>query len=118
MGKNAINSRLKNENSQTKRPYPNQGSQLFFNQKQITPSSETKEAPIQEIKKPVQEINLQTTTDILLAAILQELKTQNMLKLMELKTQQEHEQEELQAVEKIQEQEKTKFEEIRQAMYI
>ncbi|MCL9685354.1 hypothetical protein [Legionella maioricensis] len=116
MGKNA---RQKNGNNKVKQPYSNQESQLFFNQRQITPPSETQEVQrTQEIQQPVQAISLHTTTDFLLAAILEELRTQNLIELMKLKTQQEHEQEELQAAEKMQEQDNARFEEIRHSMYM
>ncbi|KTD44347.1 hypothetical protein [Legionella parisiensis] len=107
------NARLKNGN-RSKQPDSNSRSQRFFNQKKITPSLEMQGA--QKTQHP-QEISLQTTTDILLAAILQELKTQNMIELLKLKTQQEQEQEELQAAEKMQEQDQARFEEIRHTMY-
>ncbi|MGM9453485.1 hypothetical protein ACTAZI_09140 [Legionella bozemanae] len=113
MGKKE-NARLKNGNNKSIQPDSNPRSQRFFNQKQITPSSEMQGA--QKTPQP-QEISLQTTTDILLAAILQELKTQNMIELMKLKTQQEQEQEELHAAEKMQEQDQARFEEIRHTMY-
>ncbi|HHT0594720.1 TPA: hypothetical protein ACTXXA_003346 [Legionella anisa] len=106
--------RLKNRNNKLKQSDSHPSSQRFFNQKQIIPSSEMQGA--QKTQQP-QEISLQTTTDILLAAILQELKTQNMIELMKLKTQQEQEQEELQTAEKMQEQDRARFEEIRHTMY-
>lgn len=113
MGKKE-NARLKNGNNKSKQSDSNPRSQRFFNQKQITPSSEMQGA--QKTQQP-QEISLQTTTDLLLAAILQELKTQNMIEFMKLKTQQEQEQEELHAAEKMQEQDQARFEEIRHTMY-
>ncbi|WP_061832996.1 hypothetical protein, partial [Legionella pneumophila] len=108
----------KNGDSQTKQAYTNQASPLFFSQKQITPSSGTLETKKpQEGKQPTQEISLETTTDILLAAILQELKTQNMIELMKLKAQQEQEQEELETIEAMKEKDDARFNEIRQTMY-
>lgn len=118
MGRNATNSRLKNGNNKIKQSYAKQDSPLFFNQKQTPQSSGIqKAAKTQKIQQPVQEISLQTTTDILLA-ILQELKTHNMIELMKLKAQQEQEQEELQAAEKMQEHDDARFEEIRKSMYL
>ncbi|HAT8858277.1 TPA: hypothetical protein JBE16_07410 [Legionella pneumophila subsp. pneumophila] len=118
MSNKAKNTHLKNGDSQTKQAYTNQASPLFFSQKQITPSSGTLETKkTQEGKQPTQEISLETTTDILLAAILQELKTQNMIELMKLKAQQEQEQEELQAIETMKKKDDARFNEIRQTMY-
>ncbi len=114
MGKKAANSQ---QNGKTKQP--NQGSLHFFNPEPITPSAEV--SPIQQtqqVKQPVPEIKLQSTTDILLAAILQELQTQNMLALMKIKDQQEQKREELQAAEEMQEHDNERFKEIRQSMYI
>ncbi|MCE0722531.1 MULTISPECIES: hypothetical protein [Legionella] len=107
-------SRLKNGNNKSKQPDSNSSSQRFFNQKHIIPSSEMQGA--QKTQQP-QEISLQTTTDLLLAGILQELKTQNMIELMKLKTQQEQEQEELQAAKKMQEEDEARFKEIQYTMY-
>lgn len=118
MAQRSTETSLTNGNNKTKNPYSDKGSQLFFNQKQISPSSEIQETPkTQEVKQPTKEISLQTTTDILLAAILQELKTQNMLELMKLKAQQEQEQEELQAAEEMKKRDNDRFEEIRLSMY-
>ncbi|HAZ7574223.1 hypothetical protein OQJ02_11990 [Legionella sp. PATHC032] len=118
MSNKAKNTHLKDGDNQTKQTYSNPGSPLFFSQKQISPSSGTLETKkTQEGKQPTQEISLETTTDILLAAILQELKTQNMIELMKLKAQQEQEQEELETIEKMKEKDDARFNEIRQTMY-
>ncbi|WP_454782607.1 hypothetical protein [Legionella sp. WA2022007384] len=118
MGRKATNARLANGNSKAKKTYSNQEAPLFFNQKPIPTSSEIQETQnTQEIQQPVQEISLQTTTDFLLAGILQELKTQNMIELMKLKAQQEQEQEELQTAEKLKEHDNDRFNEIRTSMY-
>ena len=118
MGKKATNARLANGNNKAKKPFSNQEAPLFFNSKPMPISSEIQETKkTQEVQQPVQEISLQTTTDFLLAGILQELKTQNMIELMKLKTQQEQEQEELQAAEKMQEHDNDRFNEIRTSMY-
>ncbi|PWY57636.1 hypothetical protein DGG96_00645 [Legionella qingyii] len=119
MGKKATSTRLANGNNKAQKPYSNQDSQLFFNQNPMPPSPEIQETQKNEkIQHPIQEISIQTTTDILLAAILQELKTQNMIELMKLKAQQEQEQEELLAAEKMQEHDDARFDEIRTSMYI
>ncbi|WP_454785544.1 hypothetical protein [Legionella sp. WA2024007413] len=118
MGKKATNARLANGNNKAQKPYSNQEAPLFFNSKPMPTSAKQEAQNTQEIQQPVQEISLQTTTDFLLAAILHELKTQNMIELMKLKTQQEQEQEELQAAEKMQEHDDAQFEEIRTSMYI
>lgn len=119
MGKKDATSRIVKGNNTTKQPYSNQESQLFFNTRQITPSPEVQRTPLrQEAQQPVPEIRLQTTTDILLAAILQELRTQNLIELSKLQDQQEKEQEELQAAKEMQERDNARFEEIRQSMYL
>ncbi|CEG56274.1 hypothetical protein [Legionella fallonii] len=118
MGKNATDTQLKKGNEKSIQSYSNQGSPLFFSQQHTPPSTEVQKTErTQETQQPAQEINLQTTTDILLAAILQELKTQNMLALMNLKIQQEQEQEKLQEAEKMQEHDSARFEEVRYTMY-
>lgn len=60
---------------------------------------------------------MQTPSDFLLAAILQELKTQNTRALIQLKVQQEKEQVKLQEVEKQKKKDDERFEEIRYLMY-
>lgn len=118
MGKTA-KSVLNNGTNTPTQPYSNQESQLFFNQKQKAPPTEiqeTKENQNPE-QQPTQEVTLQTTSEFLLAAILQELKTQNMIELLKLKEQEERKQKELQLAEKIQERDKARFEEIRHSMY-
>ena len=109
MGKNA---HLKNGNKATQL---DRGSPLFFNQ--TPPSTEIQETPKKEIQQPTQEIKLQTSTDFLLAAILQELKTQNMIELMKLKAQQEQEEVKWHKAQEMQEQDKARFEAVRNSMY-
>ncbi|CEK09613.1 hypothetical protein [Legionella hackeliae] len=116
MGKKDANTRIVHGNNKTKQPYSNQETQLFFNQKQKPSSTEVQ--PFKEIQPPAQEIKIETTTDLLLVAILEELKTHNMIELMKLKTQQEQEEKELQATQNRQAQDNTRFEEIRSTMYL
>ncbi|WP_392538481.1 hypothetical protein [Legionella sp. 227] len=118
MGKKDTNVAFVNGNNKRKQPDTHQKSQLFFHQKQRSPSSLQKTQNPQEGQQPIQEISLQTTTDFLLAAILQELKLQNMIELSKLKAQQQQEEAEKQAAEEMQEQESNRFEEIRNSMYI
>ncbi|KTC80964.1 hypothetical protein [Legionella cherrii] len=119
MGKKATNVPHVNGNNKRKQPDAHQKSQLFFNQKQRAPSSTLQKTQTpQEVQHPIQEIRLQTTTDFLLVAILQELKVQNMIELSKLKAQQQQEEAEKQAAEKMEEQESTRFEEIRNSMYV
>ncbi|ASQ47088.1 hypothetical protein [Legionella clemsonensis] len=113
MGKKNANSRRVHANG-TKQPYSNQEILRFFNQKPITPAAKQ----IQEGQQAVQKIKLETTTDILLVAILEELKTRNRIELMKLKSKQDQEQKELQAAKKMQEHDQARFEEIRPFMYL
>ncbi len=118
MGKDA-HSRLVNGNHTTKQPYSNQRSTQFFNKKETAPPAEVpKRKPRPEVQAPAQEIRLRTTTDFLLAAILDELKMQNTIELMKLKAKQEQEQEELQAAKEMEERDKARFEEIRPSLYM
>ncbi|KTD69397.1 MULTISPECIES: hypothetical protein [Legionella] len=121
MYKRDTNARLVNGKNKTNQPDSHQRTPLFFNQKQKAPSAQ-KEAPkkpgAQQQPQPVQEISLQSTTDFLLAAILQELKTQNMIELMKLQTQQEQEQAEKEAAEKMQERDRARFAEIQPSLYL
>lgn len=117
MSKDAAN--VQNGTNKTTQSYSNKESPLFFNKKQTAPSTEIQESQKnQETEQPTQEISLQTTTDLLLAAILQELKTQNMLELLKLKEQEEQKQKELQLAEKIQKRDQARFEEVRHSMYM
>lgn len=122
MGKNAANTRQQKGSTPTKQPYSNQESELFFStpKRSTNPTSEVQ--PQRKKQKtahhePTQELTLNTTTDILLAGILQELRTKNTIELMKLKAQEEQEQKELDAAEKMQEEDKAHFEEIRYSMY-
>ncbi|MCW8387441.1 hypothetical protein OQJ18_12670 [Fluoribacter dumoffii] len=118
MGKKNANARQTNGQNNTKQSNSH-SSQLFFNQKQKAPPLElqTTQTP-QEMQQPPQELILETATDVLLAAILQELKTQNMIALLKLKAQKEQEQEEMQAAEKMQEEDQAHFKEIQSSMYV
>jgi hypothetical protein len=110
---------LNNGTNRPTQPYSNKESQLFFNQKQNTPPPEKQEAKEnQQPEQPAQEVTLQTTSEFLLAAILQELKTQNMIELLKLKEQEEQKQKELELAEKMQARDKARFEEIRHSMYM
>lgn len=93
-----------------------QNSPGFFNQRQQTAPLETRETP--QKQAAVRELNLQSTTDFLLAAILEELQKQNMIALMKLKVKQEKEQEELQAAEEQQARDDERFAGIRSSMYL
>lgn len=118
MGKHSTKSNQQNGNEKTITPYSSQESQLFFNQRSIPKASE-----IQKIEneltpqQPAQEINLETPTEKLLAAILQELRTQNMLTIMQMKIQQGKEQEELQEIEEQQKKDDERFEKVHYSMY-
>lgn len=121
MGKNNATSRAVNGNN-TKPTYSNQGKQpanlekqRFFNQNPKVPAAEMQ---LEEVQQPAQKINLETTTDILLVAILEELKTRNMIEIAKLKIKQEHKQKELEAAKKMQEAENARFEEIRPSLYL
>lgn len=113
MGKSATDTRaVINGDKKGKQPASNHGAPLFFNQRPISPTSETAGT-----QQPVQQIHLETNTEFLLAAILEELKTRNMLALMKLKLKQAKEQEELQTSEEKQAEDAARFEEIRPSMY-
>lgn len=108
---------MKNEN--TKQLASNQASPLFFNQKPQASNSPDIPLPTElEEQPPPEQLILQSTTDILLAAILKELKTHSMIELMKLKVKQEQEQEKLTAAEEVKEREDAHFEELRNSMYM
>lgn len=118
MGKNNTKSHQQNGNEKTTALYSNQESQLFFNQRSTPKTSEIQETENKlDTQQPPQEINLQTPSEILLAAILQELKTQNMLTIMQLKVQQEKEQDKLQEVKEQKKRDDERFETVRYSMY-
>ena len=111
MGKGDSNARVTKVDD---KPAPLSNSQLFFNQRQNTTNNQpSTEQAIQPPQAPEQQalepLTLNSTTDILLAAILKELKTQNMLKLLELQKQQEREEKESSEAEELQEKENTRF---------
>ncbi|KTD08321.1 hypothetical protein [Legionella jamestowniensis] len=119
MGKNNANSRAVNGN---KPPYSNQGKkpsnqdkQRFFNQGPKVPIAKMQS---QEVQQPIQQIKLETTTDFLLVAILEELKTRNMIEIAKLKAKQEQKQKELAAGKKMEELNNARFEEIRPSLYL
>ncbi|KTD14523.1 coiled-coil protein [Legionella gratiana] len=118
MTKKSTNTRQKNGTHQTNQPYSNKDSQLFFNQHPSHSAGIKKTRKRQKEQQPTQEIKLETPTEILLAGILEELKTQNMIELIKLQAQQEQEKEELETAEKMQEEDKARFEEVRNSMYI
>jgi ATP-dependent 26S proteasome regulatory subunit len=122
MGKNAAKTRQQKGSTQSQQPYSNQESELFFNKSKRHASHSLNMQPTRKKQKtehsePTEEITLNTTTDILLAGILEELRTQNMIAIMKLKAQEVQEQKELEAAEKMQEEDKVHFEEIRHTMY-
>ncbi|MBA2652277.1 MAG: hypothetical protein H0U73_08430 [Tatlockia sp.] len=106
MGKiDATASEVKEE-KKTQPPLSNPGTPQFFNQKaKAAPPLEIEIKEGAKKQEPVEkELSLQGNKEILLAAILQtqnmllqELKTQNMLKLAKFKLQQDQEKEKLQA---------------------
>lgn len=108
----------KKEKNKTKNSHSNQSSPLFFNQKQEAHLSEKPPKKQKTQQQPLQEIKLESTTDILLAGILGELKARNEIEVMKLKIQQELEQMELQAAEQSKKEDEERFEEIRNMMYI
>ncbi|WP_115708576.1 hypothetical protein [Legionella sainthelensi] len=118
MTKKAANTRQKNGAHKTNHPYSDKDHQLFFNQRSPHSSGIKKTRKTKNEQHPTQEIKLETPTEILLAGILEELKTQNMIELVKLQAQQQQEQEELEAAEKMKEEDHARFEEIRNSMYI
>lgn len=123
--KSDSNARVEKEDTKSKQPVSNQVSSLFFSQKQNTlkNSNATNASPpeiqgSQEIQQPSEKLTLNSTTDILLAAILKELQTHTMIELKKLMAQQEHDQDELKAAETLKEQESERFDTIRNSMYM
>ncbi|QEY52745.1 hypothetical protein [Legionella longbeachae] len=118
MTKNAANTRQKNGAHKTSHPYSNKDHQLFFNHHSSHSSGIKKTRKTKKEQPPTQEIKLETPTEFLLAGILEELRTQNMIELVKLQAQQQQEQEELEAAEKVKEEENARFAEIRNSMYL
>jgi hypothetical protein len=122
MGKGDSNARVTKED---KKPVPLSNSQLFFNQRLTPTTTNNQPSNVQSMQPPpeateqqaLEPLALNSTTDILLAAILKELKTQNMLKLLELQKQQEQENQELSEAEEKQDKENERFENVRYSMY-
>lgn len=93
---------------------PSHNPPSFFNP---TASSQAKKRTRIETAPPAQETRL-TTTELLLAGILEELRTRNQIELMKLKMVDEREQAETEAAETIAAEDKEHFEsEIRSRMY-
>lgn len=118
MTKKAANTRKKNGDHKTTHLYSNKDHQRFFNQHSSHSSGIKKTRNTKKEQHPTQEIKLKTPTELLLAGILEELKTQNMIELVKLQAQQQQEQEELDAAEKMKEEDNARFEEVRNSIYI
>lgn len=72
----------------------------------------------QQVQRPDAKAHTTSQTEILLAAILQELKTQNMIELIKLQAEKDKEQEEIELAEKMQTEDKERFERVRSSMYL
>lgn len=112
MSKNKIDatSRSTDKSKQTSHNPPS-----FFS---LTVSSQAKKKPRMETTPPTQKTRL-TTTELLLAGILEELRTRNQIELIKLKRAKEKEQAETEAAETMAAKDKEYFEsEIRPRMYV
>lgn len=102
--------RMEMKNDNTKQLTSNQASPLFFNQKPNV--SNTPDIPLsdqQDVPHPPEQLILQSTTDILLAAILQQLKMLTTLQVIAIKKQEEQEQDELKAADESKEVDNARF---------
>ncbi|CDZ76577.1 hypothetical protein BN59_00851 [Legionella massiliensis] len=120
MGKSKIdkeNANVANEEHKANPTPPILKLQSFFNQKPQAAPLETRETP-QKQKPAERELNLQSTTDFLLAAILEELQKQNMLLLMKQMAKQAKEEAKEQAAAEEQARDDERFAGISSSMYL